>query len=169
MTYKENRRWSDQYLPAIVQIIAPHLIQPAMFEYDVKQATDLMVLTGRDMRIAARVRRSSYAARYPYDFTIRSKHDNGAKTELAKMLEGWGDWMFYGHADQTEKGKLNRWMLIDLHKWRKKLLGEGYRGGWEHLAQSQSNGDGTHFMAFDVRKMPEVLIASSGGGMFSDL
>jgi hypothetical protein len=161
MTYRENRDWSDAYIPEICKIVGPRLLVTASFEVDTKQATDLILLKARDMRIAARVRRPGYAARYPFEFTVRSRHDSGAKTEFAKMLEGFGDWMFYGHAHPQNAGEINRWMLIDLAKWREFLSRTNYSGGWAPFAIPKSNGDGTHFIAFDIRKMPEVVIASS--------
>ncbi len=43
-------------------------------------------------------RRHGYAARYPHQFTIRAKLPTGAETELSKIVNGHGDWMFYGYA-----------------------------------------------------------------------
>lgn len=160
MAYQSDREWSDQFIPTIRQIVGPHLLVPSPFEVDAREAADLIVLRARDMTIAARVRRSSYADKYPYEFTIRSKRDSGAKTEMAKLLEGWGDWMLYGHA--AERGHLSRWWLIDLHQWRERLLRAGYAHSWRKFAIEKSNGDGTHFFAFDLRAFsPSILIAGS--------
>lgn len=160
MSYESDRQWSDQFIPEIRRIVGPHLLEPSSVEVDTRQAADLVVLLARNVTIAARVRRPGYADKYAHDFTIRSHRDSGAKTELAKLVEGWGDWMFYGHA--ALGATLIRWMLIDLHEWRKTLITSGWRhGGWRHLAQQQSNRDGTHFLAFDIRKFPSALIASS--------
>lgn len=160
-SYKLDRAWSDQFIPAIRQIVGPHLLVPSPLDVDCQQAADLIVLKARDMTIAARVRRFGYAERYPYEFTIRSKRDSGHKTELSKLMDGWGDWMFYGHASVSE-GKLDRWWLIDLHAWRQRLLKQGYKKGWCDLVISKSNGDGTHFVAFDLRRFsPSILIAGS--------
>lgn len=167
MSYASDREWSDRYLPAMRNLIGPHLLVPSPLEVDTQQASDLIVLRGRDMTIACRVRRHGYADRFPWDVTIRAKRDNGAKTELMKLREGWGDWMFYAHASE-DPGALARWYLIDLHVWRGEFVKDGfaialgkpprYRGALSR----QSNGDGTHFVAFDVRRFPaEMLIASS--------
>ena len=91
MSYQSDRSWSDQFLPQVRAIVGPHLLVPAPFELDAKEATDLMVLRARDMTIAVRLRRPGYADKYRYQFTIRSKRDSGSKTEMAKLLEGWGD------------------------------------------------------------------------------
>lgn len=159
--YQCDRRWSDQFIPAIRKIVGPHLLVESSFEVDSKQAADLVVLKARDMTIAARVRRFGYADKYPFEFTVRSARDSQAKTEMAKMLEGWADWMFYGHAAQYGS-ELDRWMLVDLHAWRERLLRAGYGAGWKQCATSKSNGDGTHFLAFDVRRFSPTIVIASG-------
>ena len=70
--YTNNRNWSDRFLPEIKQLIGGYLLETAADPFDHIQATDLMMLDARDMRVAARVRRPGYAQRYPYQFTIRS-------------------------------------------------------------------------------------------------
>ena len=71
---------------------------------------DLVILKARSMAIGVRVRRPGYAERFPGQFTIRSHRESGAKTELRKIVEGWGDWLFYGHADGS--GGISDWLLI---------------------------------------------------------
>lgn len=160
-SYQEDRCWSDQFIPDIQRKVGPHLLVAAPFEIDAHQATDLIVLRARDMMVAARIRRPGYADRYLYEFTIRSRRESGVKTELAKLLAGFGDWLFYGHAAR-DTATVEYWMLIDLAVWRETLLRRGYApSGWRGLAVGKSNGDGTHFFAFDVRRFPEhILIAS---------
>jgi hypothetical protein len=114
--YKRDREWSEQFIPSIKHIVGPRLLVAADHRRDTRQATDLLIFTARDMRIAARVRRPGYAERYPWDFTIRAKRDSGAETELSKIAKDFGDWMFYGHA--AESGDLCRWMIVSLHVWR---------------------------------------------------
>jgi hypothetical protein len=125
-----------------------------------KEATDLLVLRARDMRIGCRMRRSGFAGRYPFDFTIRSRRDSGAETELSKITEGWGDWLFYGHAGDTH-GAIERWMLVDLHAWRAQMIRSDRKAG---KPKHMPNGDGTYFAAFDIREFaakPQILVASS--------
>ena len=166
MTYRDDRSWSDRYLPAIRQLVGPHLLIPAPIELDTQQATDLIVLRARDMMIACRVRRHGYVDIYPFDITLRSKRDSGSRTELEKIVEGWGDWMFYGHAAATGDG-IERWYLLDLHQWRREFVREGLRSAlkkdakYRGVIQPRSNGDGTHFVAFDVRRFPAALVIAS--------
>lgn len=155
MSYDFDRRWSDAFIPAIKKIVGPLLLEESTFDVDTKQAADLVVLNARDKMIAARIRRPGYAERYPFEFTIRAKRDSGAKTELEKIVDGFGDWMLYGHASSTG-ADLCRWMVIDLDGLRAALIRK--KAAWK----KQSNGDGTHFVAFDVRSLPEYcLVASS--------
>ena len=115
--YTNNRNWSDRFLPEIKQLIGSYLLETAADPFDHIQATDLMMLDARDMRVAARVRRPGYAQRYPYQFTIRSAVASGAQTELSKIVNGNGDWMFYGHSNADQTG-LEAWWLIDLRAFR---------------------------------------------------
>lgn len=54
------------------------------------------------MLIAARFRRPSYYPRYAHQFTIRPSLSSGAETELSKVVNGYGDWTFYGHVSASE-------------------------------------------------------------------
>lgn len=158
--FRADYEWQLKFLPAIRRLVGPLLLEPAPFELDAKEATDMLILRARDMRIGCRVRRAGYADRYPWEFTIRSQRDSGARTELEKITEGWGDWLFYGHAKHDELPEIARWFLIDLAALRAHLI--------RHRARvkpaKQSNNDGTHFVAFDLLKFPPqppILIDSS--------
>jgi hypothetical protein len=154
--YRTDRDWSDLMIPQIKQIVGPHLIQESNLEADIQQATDLMILSGRDIRIAARVRRPGYLPRFKYDFTIRSRRESGAETEFSKIIEGWGDWLFYGHAEQNSW--ISVYWIIDLRVFRAELI----RTGPKLLGPETANGDGTFFIPCDVRKFPtRMLIGSS--------
>jgi hypothetical protein len=87
-SYGKDRAWSDRYLPAVQRIVGPLLLAPAPFRVDATEATDLMVMTARDMRIACRVRRPGFAGPYGNEFTMRSRrYDSGAVTEIEKAVE----------------------------------------------------------------------------------
>lgn len=164
--YEKDRKWSDKYIPLMSQIIGPHLLRPAPFEMDAKQATDLVILKARDMTIACRVRRPGYLEKYGWQFTMRSKRTNGTETEASKITNGWGDWMFYAHAAEGDVLAFSRWMLLDLAAWRAHML----RDGWRKIPQIKwgqdlPNGDReTCFNWFDVRSFvgaPTLVIAAS--------
>ena len=159
--FREDYDWQLQFVPRIQQIVGPLLIVPAPVELDTKQATDMIVLCARDMRIACRIRRPGFARLYPDQFTIRAKRDNGAVTELSKIIDGWGDWLFYGHASLMDpEFDFSLWYLIDLSAFRSHAI--------QHKEvlrpEKRSNGDGTHFLAFDIRRFPPkppILVAKS--------
>ncbi|KKN77907.1 hypothetical protein LCGC14_0354720 [marine sediment metagenome] len=154
MPYAEDRLWFDKYIEAAKVIIGPHLLCVSSFEIDTTQAADLVVFTAKNVTIACRLRREGYAGRYPWDVTIRAKRDSGAKTELSKITDGWGDWFFYGH---VEGEVIGRWFLVDLTKFRAKLI----RGKERLKLKMIPNSDGTHFVSLDVRNCPDVVLASS--------
>lgn len=159
--YDINRSWSDQFIPEIKRIVGAELLKVASNTLDQTQATDLVMLDAQDMRIAARVRRPGYAERYPHQFTIRSSLPSGAPTELNKIVNGYGDWMFYGHADRF--GRLDCWWLIDLRSFRAALIRRRLNGA-ELLMGDQLNPDGTRFKWFDVRSFPAdpPLVVAAG-------
>lgn len=154
MPYDNDRRWSDAYIPAIKKIVGPLLLEESSFEVDTQQAADLVVMNARDKTIACRVRRPGYADKYGHEFTIRAKRDTGAKTELEKIIDGFGDWMFYGHA-HSDGMSVCRWMVISLPALRAAIIRK------QAIALKKSNGDGTHFVAFDVRALPESCVISA--------
>lgn len=159
-SYELNRYWSDQFLPQIGKIVGPHLVCTSSFEVDTQQATDLVMVSAKGLDLACRVRRPGYADRYPYEFTVRARTRYGNKTELPKLVEGCGDWMFYGHTDDA--GGICRWWLIDLNSWRSAMIRH------ERVRRQASsiipNPDGSGFVSFDVRDFPEnppILIDGS--------
>jgi hypothetical protein len=160
MSYRRDRTWSDAFIPAIKRIVGAHVLEPSSFEIDAHEAADLVVLIARDLRIAARVRRPGFADRYPYQFTIRAHRDSGALTELQKIVDGWGDWLFYGHA--VDDRHIGAWMIVSLHALRaamiRRLIAPDMMG-------CMNNGDGTRFRWFDIRGFAQaripILVASS--------
>ena len=157
-SYRDDREWSDRFIPAIRRVVGPLLLEPAPLEMDCSEATDLIVMRARDIRIAARVRRPGYLKSYADQFTIRSRRDNGMTTELRKMIEGWGDWMLYGHANDSETD-LATWMVIDLHAWRAAMI---RRRNGSPATGEKPNGDGTWFRWYDVNTFPSdppILVA----------
>lgn len=151
MNYRENRAWSDKFVPKMRELIGPYLLVPSTLEQDTKQAADLVVLRGRDMTIACRVRRPGFTERYPRQFTLRSKLDSHVMTEFRKIVYGWGDWMFYGHSTGTNSD-IQPWFLIDLCAFRAHLVQDVYL---KRLRQGQGdNGDGTKFQWFDIDSFP---------------
>ncbi|MDE9449996.1 hypothetical protein J3R80_05880 [Aliiroseovarius sp. Z3] len=151
--YGVNRRWSDRFLPEIKRIVGGHLLREAPDLLDMREATDLLLFDARDTRIAARVRRHGYADRYPHQFTIRAESAYGGETELSKIVNGKGDWMFYGHANAAGTG-LDAWWLLDLNAFRAGLIRQA-TNGCRILSGDKRNADGTAFKWFDIRSFPK--------------
>jgi len=164
MTYATDRAWSETLVPQVKFLVGPHLLEAAPFDIDQSEATDLIVLRARDMRIAVRIRRFGYFPRYGSQFTIRCRRESGAKTELAKIVEGFGDWLFYGHANDSED-QIEHWMLIDLAAFRAALIRSCMNNNYKVTSGLANNHDGTHFAWFDARSFawcePPLLIAAS--------
>lgn len=153
VSYEQDRKWADDWLPLLRALIGPYLLGQSSFEEDTQCAADLVVLTAKDMKIACRVRRPGYAKRFPDQFTIRSRRASGSSTELEKIVaDEWGDWLFYGHDD--EHGRIDPWWLINLtvfrHHW-------WTNAGVMHRPQT-NNGDGTYFTAYPLSLFPAALI-----------
>ena len=160
--FKADFRWQMRFYDEMRYILGPRLLIEAPDELDFKQATDMLILAARDMRIGCRVRRPQYLDRYPWDFTIRRARDSGATTEAEKIWEGWGDWLFYAFSDAEERF-LARWFIVDLDAFRSQMREHRNRVG---NPRRKDNGDGTYFVAFDVRRFrdePPILVDSSHG------
>lgn len=159
--WQHDKRWADQFIPQIREIVARHLILEAPLEEDVHHNTDLIVLHTPALRIACRVRRSQYAERYGDEFTIRTRRLYGTKTELAKIIEGWGDVFFYGFGDDAG---IHRWLLGDLNVFRRWYSAEMQRlpAGCPAGIEQSNHDHSSQFMVFPLYWLPpEFIIARS--------
>ena len=162
--WKQNKRWADKFTPLIKKIVGPLLlVETELTKEDALEATDLFILRARDMRIACRVMRYGFAEKYPDQFTVRSKLSTNTKTELTKILiDGYGDWFFYGHSNVNESG-ISPWWIIDLTALRGHMIRNNYNNKLK-IDKDISNGDGTFFYAFHINSFPiepSIVIASS--------
>ncbi len=158
-----DKKWSDRFLPEIKHILGEYLISEAPAREDAQHNTDLMVLTLNPYRIGCRVRTHSYYLNkfWREEFTIRTVRPSGAKTELEKILDGWGDFFFYGFSNEEETGLL-KWTLGRLDVFRDYV--EDYRD--THLGQlpgfENLNRDGSSkFRAFKITQMPDDFVVAS--------
>lgn len=155
--WRQDKLATDPYLEHAAEIIGRHLVIQAPLELDRQENTDLMVL-GREVRVAVRIRANSYEDRYGDEFTLRSSRPSGAKTELQKVLDGFGDYFLYGFRSRYEPGRMSSWVLGDLEAFRRWYAEqEGQRG------TSIRNGDETWFRAFRIDEMPDDFIVERSG------
>jgi hypothetical protein len=159
MNWKESKNWSDAFLPEMKRIIGEHLIGEAPIDEDQERCTDLIVLKLDAVRIACRVRKNKYMSMYGDEVTIRRKVPSGCKTELTKIIEGWGDFMLYGFASEDDT-RLEKWTLGDLKAMRIYIARElaAKRVPWKN----RSNGAGeSDFAVFKIGAIPGFVYAQS--------
>ena len=154
MGYKEDRAWSDKFNVIFQQIIGICFSMVASAYDDTNRNTDIITFFVGKARVACRARRNSYLARFDHQFTIRVLRLSGAKTELDKLLAGWGDFILYGFSNHEETD-LEQWILGDLQVLRE------YIKGLEKLPEAIDNGDGTYFIPFNLRDIPGFVVKSS--------
>ncbi len=162
MSWKSRKEWSDKFFPEIKSILGVNLIGEPPIEEDAERNTDLIVLRMDAVRIACRVRTHQYLlkadGKYRNEFTMRCSLPSRVKTELAKVIEGWGDYFFYGFSDESEE-TLASWILGDLkvfRLWFMQYMAK-HKGAWPGLHQLNADGS-SGFIAFNVEALPEDFI-----------
>lgn len=161
--WKNDKDFSDAFIPEIKQILGGYLIAESPAVEDRERNTDLIVLRLEAVRIACRIRKPGYLGAYGHEFTIREGRPGGQKTELTKIVEGWGDYMFYGHSDDAGCS-LRAWALIDLMAFRLWFMRGVANLDRDRLPGKRKNNadQSSWFRAFDLRDMPEAIVASKG-------
>lgn len=158
--FRGDKKWSDQYLPHIKRILGEVLICEPPVEEDQERNTDLITLKMSSIRVGCRVRKAQYFERYSDQFTIRAGRPSGAKTELTKIIEGWGDLFMYGFASQ-ENTSLQAWGIGDLKVFRLWFMREMMRGKGLLPGIAQSNNDNSsNFLAFRWSELPNDFLVS---------
>lgn len=148
LLWKQDKAWSDQYSRYVRAILGQEFIVPADDFSDAHRATDFdMVFKMRSLTFACRIRREYYAEKYPFDVTLRSVRPNGNKTELEKVLSGFGDFMFYGFAGEVPR--IPRWIVLNL---------EQFRMSWPLMNPSrEGNHDGSsQFVALNTNDLRDL-------------
>lgn len=165
--YQREREWSDQFIPEVKKIVGQYLLKTADFRQDTTEATDLIVLCAEGLRIAVRMRRPGAAEKFPFDFTIRRWLANGCPTEMHKIVDGWGDWLFYGHARALDSNEICRWWIVNLHALRSHMIRYGKAAGKPVTLPNSNDGGMTRLTAFNLQHfkahplVPAILIAGS--------
>lgn len=164
MTWENDKKWSDKYIPEIKRNLGQHLIsEPENFKEDKEHNTDLTILQLNPYRIACRIRKDKYREKYGNEFTIRaSRPITGHKTELTKIIEGWGDYFFYGFANDEH---LTQWFIGDLKAfrlWFNRELWKMDKGLMPGIEQHNFDGS-SGFRAFDKNAIPDFIVAESAG------
>ena len=163
--WKDDKRWSDKFLPEIKRILGEYLLSEPPAEEDAEHNTDLMVLRMDAVRIGCRIRKYQYLGTYGNEFTIRAGRPSGAKTELTKIIEGWGDYFFYGFSDEKDE-HLSQWILGDLKAFRLYINRHLVKNNGIMPGCANKNTDNSScFIAFPYEEIPNFIIASKKGGL----
>lgn len=162
--WKNDKTWSDQFLPQIKRELGAFLLNEPPFDEDQERNTDLIVLKMDSVRIACRIRKYAFYLNQNYrnDFTIRSGRPSGAKTELAKIIEGWGDYLFYGFCN-IEETELIAWRILSLNAFRLWFNRSIVQNAGKLPGFTKSNHDGSSsFMAFNAKQIPDCIKIEHG-------
>ncbi|MDO8588387.1 MAG: hypothetical protein Q7T82_15270 [Armatimonadota bacterium] len=156
--WKRDKAQSDRLIPELKRICGEYLIGEAPEEDDAERNTDLIVLKLAAVRIACRIRTHEYMEAYGGEFTIRSSRPTGTKTELAKIIEGWGDYFLYGFSDAAGR-ILAAWMLGDLKVFRHWFASQLVKNKGNIPGTECANKDGSSlFRAFRIDALPSNFI-----------
>jgi len=157
--WKDDKRWSDRFLNEIKSLIGLHIISEPPIEEDAERNTDLMVLDMQSVRIACRVRRFCYYQNQQYrnEITIRIGRPSGVKTELRKIIEGWGDYMFYGFSNESETALL-QWVIIDLKALRGWIFDQIINNGNPPWVVQNNKDNSSCFLVINLINMPQDVI-----------
>jgi len=117
--YLENRNWSDLFITQLKRELGEVFINIAPEYKDTQEATDLIIFEKGSLDFACRVRRFEYFEKYKDQFTIRLKLPNYKKSEMDKIMEGFGDYYFYGFSNKYNNGSgFVQYKIFDLNKFR---------------------------------------------------
>lgn len=116
-----EKKFSQKFEDEVKQIFADLLIQRAPDHVDWNEATDLTIMQIHPFDIGVRIRRHKYLEDYGDEITMRYKRSNGKKTEWDKLVDGKGDYYFYGFCDEDEE-KICAYNILDLTHFRAQLV-----------------------------------------------
>lgn len=167
MPLHNDFNWQRHLIPHAKQILANYLIGEAPDVEDMHRNTDLIVLTMNPVRVACRFRRNHYltgprGSQYADEFTIRLTRPSGAMTELAKVLSGWGDFIFYGFARPDGEDGFAAWLIGSLHEFRNWHAHALFNLPAGRLPGSSiPNADGSsEFMVYRVDDLPDGFVVA---------
>jgi hypothetical protein len=153
--FEEQFRWQSQFADQVVRIIAPYLITVSRPHVDKNENGDFEIVFPRNGTVGCRLRTPD-CERFVGDVTFRARSKNGGKTEMTKIVEGYGDFFFYGHVNK--QNTIWHWYLLDYTKLRAIFIRRPYL---LHKQQIQ-NRDGTKFIVFNAEnEIPEAIIGQS--------
>ena len=161
MSFESDYKWQQKLLPQVIQHCGTHLahrvIGEAPPEEDKHRNTDLMLNWGQ-VRIGVRLRSNNYYHDpvYRNQFTIRLSRHIGT-TEHGKLLNGFGDYFFYGFANRA-KTSIVAWFIGDLEVLRQFLAGYRARHGVDPGTVKPNRDGSSEFLAININDLPDSFI-----------
>ena len=159
-SYSGFRCFSDQLIMRAFPVLGKNFVRIAPEFKDMNENVDLEVLA---TDVAFRVRKWEDRC-YKGDFTIRSKVKSGRKTELDKIISGFGRYLFYAISNKNKDG-FHCFALIDLNVFRSifyKTVMEN-KGEIPLKWKERANGDGSYFRPFKYTEFPDSLLIDQQG------
>lgn len=152
-SWEREKQWADRYLPAIQDVVEDNVgkivqivVEASSPEDDRTRGVDYRV-RAESGDIACRIRRltSTQSLR---DLTLRYRVPSGAKTEVAKIAEGFGRWYLYAWA-YPDQIAFEDWMIVDLDILRRH---------WDVVASRLPipNKDGSAFLAVSFESLCRI-------------
>lgn len=177
-TFEANRKFEAEAMPTIktalqgrardvilgraAQKTQTTSLRDATTDEDMREATDLkfeVITSGaQNHDIAVRCRRFSYWKRYDpgmgcgyrEQFTIRRQTRYGVRTEIHKIMDGYGTFMMYAFESSGGADRLVQYVVLDLDVFREYAKSVQ----WSDVP----NYDGTRGAAFALGHFPDRLV-----------
>ena len=148
-----EKRYKDaqEYMDAAIEYSSPYLINRCFriatpYE-DMVEATDAKIMP---INIAFRNRLKNRS--YCNYITLRSVVKYGGRTEIHKIMDGYGDVYIYSWRHPHIPKKLSTIFILDLHIFREGLLKYGIKPNRVDIPNFDKNGipDGTCFNSYKI-------------------
>lgn len=161
--FEMNFEWSERFKNEIKQILYIYFnsleFTEGTLEEDRYQCTDLISINNK-IRISARVRRFKFYRNNYDELTLTENPDK--KPELKKIMEGWGNYYFYGYCDKNES-RIHAWAIYDLDIFRSWILDYMFLySTFPGKIRDKNDSNGTEkFRIIDVTNVPNIIVAKS--------
>ena len=159
--WESTKHKVDRYNHKVKRILGEYLIGDAPEEIDQHEATDLMVFSVNPLTVACRIRSAErYFWKYYGEFTIRASRPTGTKTELAKIMDGWCDYSFYGYGN--ESGNIIAYHLYDLNIFRDQYQKHLDREARLTVRVKPNEDGSSEFYIYQFSEFPPGMIIAKG-------
>ena len=165
--FKEDKAWSDSYMNQVRLAMSTHFLQLGSFKEDTEMNTDLRIIDFQSVkggigagRISSRLRH--YDPMYPDNvdiYTMRYSRPSGMKTEFPKVMEGFGDFFFYGIMNRGILAVYKIYCLAEFRIWIKQYQ-KDHNGDLPAIKRNNTD-DSSDFLIFEDRDTPKEVILCS--------